>query len=447
MQQFQLPLDSTKIKDSLPLLVNSINSVLSCNSGAEFPTASLQTGMLCLRTDFGAKGALYQLRTQTPEATWDMIFDFNKAATDKEYVDTKLSLAGGQMTGSITFESEDAASAWARGIAYKTAGVTVGAVGGYGPAGSLTNVYMGTGPNPWSSSASYASIRANANNLTLESATASISGKFSPSSGAKRSAGMYGVYSAANIGHVWSMGTQYAIPDDGADFGTLYGIAYKHTTNPTGGTMAGGHQIVYCFNGTPNVAVGLAGGIWNNGNYVGVGSVSASNFLTSGSIAHEAAAAISVGSKWSYNGTTVWASGREADRESFRWWYYTDAGVYQNCFTMTRSGDFTAPGNVTGYSDARLKKNVQPITGALAKVDQLDGVTYDRIDMDVPRQTGLMAQDVLKVLPEAVVTDPDTGIMSLAYGNLAGLLVEAIKELSAKVDAQAKVIEALTKEG
>lgn len=447
MQQFQLPLDSTKIKDSLPLLVNSINTLLSSSSGTVFPTSGLQTGMLCLRTDFGAKGALYQLRTQTPAAVWDMIFDFNKTATDKEYVDTKLSLAGGQMTGSVVFESEDSASAWARGITYKTAGVSVGAVGAYGPGGSLTSVYMGTGPSPWSSSASYASIRASANNLTLESATTSISGKFSPSSGAKRSAGMYGVYAAASISHVWSMGTGYSIPDDGANFGTLYGMAYKHTTNPTGGEMAGGHQIVYCFNGTPGVSIGLAGGIWNSGSYVGTGTVTASGFVMSGALVHDAAASLSVTNQWKYNGVTVWANGREADRDTLRWWYYNDAGVYQNAFTMDRSGNFTAPGNVTGYSDARLKANVTPIENALDKVEQLFGVTYDRTDMKCDRQTGLMAQDVIKVLPEAVVTDKESGIMSLAYGNLAGLLVEAIKELSAKVDAQAKVIEALTKEG
>lgn len=82
---------------------------------------------------------------------------------------------------------------------------------------------------------------------------------------ATRSAGMYGAYDATLIGHVWSMGASYAIPDTGANFGTLYGIAYKHTNNTTGGTMAGGHQIVFCSAGTPGAAIGLAGGIWTSG--------------------------------------------------------------------------------------------------------------------------------------------------------------------------------------
>lgn len=82
---------------------------------------------------------------------------------------------------------------------------------------------------------------------------------------ATRSAGLYGVYDSTLIGHIWSMGSSYAIPNTGADFGTLYGMAYKHTNNTTGGTMAGGHQIVFCSNGTPGAAIGLAGNIWTSG--------------------------------------------------------------------------------------------------------------------------------------------------------------------------------------
>ena len=77
-----------------------------------------------------------------------------------------------------------------------------------------------------------------------------------PYSTSTRSAGMYGVYDSAKIGHIWSMGTTYKIPDDGANFGNLYGFAYKHTNNATGGNMATGHQAVWCENGTPRVAIG-----------------------------------------------------------------------------------------------------------------------------------------------------------------------------------------------
>ena len=98
-------------------------------------------------------------------------------------------------------------------------------------------------------------------------------------------------------------------------------------------------------------------------------------------------------------------------------------------FTFTDGGNFTATGNVTAYSDIRLKTDLQQITGALSKVEQLTGYTYTRTDSG-ERQTGLVAQDVQKVLPEAVLQGEH---LSLAYGNMVGLLVEAVKELSARV--------------
>ena len=101
-------------------------------------------------------------------------------------------------------------------------------------------------------------------------------------------------------------------------------------------------------------------------------------------------------------------------------------------FTFDDAGAFTATGDITAFSDRRLKKNVEPIFGALDKTLQLTGCTFDRIDTG-ERQTGLIAQDVLEVLPEAV-REMEDGTLSLAYGNLVGLLVEAIKELKSEVE-------------
>ena len=94
-------------------------------------------------------------------------------------------------------------------------------------------------------------------------------------------------------------------------------------------------------------------------------------------------------------------------------------------------GNFTASGAVTEYSDARLKKDLVPISGALDKIEQLAGYTYTRIDSG-QRQTGLIAQDVQKVLPEAIT---EGEYMSIAYGSLMGLIVEGIKELRDEFDA------------
>ena len=96
----------------------------------------------------------------------------------------------------------------------------------------------------------------------------------------------------------------------------------------------------------------------------------------------------------------------------------------------TFSGTVTAP-NFVSSSDARLKTNVTPISDALQKVQALTGVTYTMIEGG-SREIGLIAQDVQAVAPEAVVETE--GVLRLAYGNLVGLLVEAIKDLSTEVE-------------
>lgn len=108
----------------------------------------------------------------------------------------------------------------------------------------------------------------------------------------------------------------------------------------------------------------------------------------------------------------------------------SDAGVNQFIFGST--GIFSALQDVVVTSDERLKTNISVISNPLDKVDQIDGVTYDRTDINAT-QTGCLAQQVQKVLPEAVHEDED-GMLSLAYGNMVGLLVEAVKELRTEVN-------------
>ena len=97
------------------------------------------------------------------------------------------------------------------------------------------------------------------------------------------------------------------------------------------------------------------------------------------------------------------------------------------------TGNLTASGNVTAYSDKKLKENIEVIPDALAKVSSLSGYTFDRVDMDIPRQTGVIAQEVQAVLPEAVTMD-ESGTLGVSYGNMVGLLIEAIKEQQAQID-------------
>ena len=98
-------------------------------------------------------------------------------------------------------------------------------------------------------------------------------------------------------------------------------------------------------------------------------------------------------------------------------------------------GDISATGTITGNdivasSDRRLKQNIVTIESALDKVMQLRGVYFTRAESD--RQSlGVIAQEIEEVIPEVVHTDSD-GMKSVAYGNIIGLLIEAIKELRQK---------------
>lgn len=96
-------------------------------------------------------------------------------------------------------------------------------------------------------------------------------------------------------------------------------------------------------------------------------------------------------------------------------------------------GSLVASGNVTAFSDRRLKTNIQRIDAALSKVAAINGVTFTRLDTNEV-STGVIAQEVKEVLPE-VVTEHADGTLSVAYGNMIGLLVEAIKELQDEVKA------------
>ena len=97
------------------------------------------------------------------------------------------------------------------------------------------------------------------------------------------------------------------------------------------------------------------------------------------------------------------------------------------------SGNVIIQGNLFSYSDARIKTNVETIPNALDKVLSLRGVTYNMIkDVEIdpenaPKHLGVIAQEIEAVIPEAV--KEENGIKTVAYGNIVGLLIEAIKEI------------------
>jgi hypothetical protein len=102
---------------------------------------------------------------------------------------------------------------------------------------------------------------------------------------------------------------------------------------------------------------------------------------------------------------------------------------------LTVAGNITATGTITGNdlvasSDRRLKQNIVTIESALDKVMQLRGVYFTRSESE-RQYLGVIAQEIEEVIPEVVHTDSD-GMKSVAYGNIIGLLIEAIKELRQK---------------
>jgi hypothetical protein len=107
-------------------------------------------------------------------------------------------------------------------------------------------------------------------------------------------------------------------------------------------------------------------------------------------------------------------------------------------YELKIQGDVAASGDIVAYytSDKRLKDNIQPIQNALDKVNELGGYTFDwNEELQKARKghdIGVIAQEVQSVLPEVVV-ERDNGYLGVDYQKLVPVLIEAIKELSAKV--------------
>ena len=124
---------------------------------------------------------------------------------------------------------------------------------------------------------------------------------------------------------------------------------------------------------------------------------------------------------------------------------YLDVTINSNHkFRFEADGDLHADGDVIAYSttvsDSRLKDNIQNIEGALAKVNSISGVTFIRKNTG-EKAAGVIAQELIEVLPEAVKekslplqTGTDDKYYVVEYDAVTGLLVEAIKELTKRVE-------------
>jgi hypothetical protein len=158
-------------------------------------------------------------------------------------------------------------------------------------------------------------------------------------------------------------------------------------------------------------------------------------------------------SHWMLDGS---GNGGHYSQNYGRWVYYHSLG--NNCmgiassatssaYSLYVSGSIYATSNIVAYSDRRKKENIETIDNALSKILQMRGVSYNRIYEEHIKDSwtgkteiGLIAQEVMEILPEVVTHAEDVDEYGINYGNVVGLLVEGIKDQAKIVEEQKEII-------
>lgn len=221
---------------------------------------------------------------------------------------------------------------------------------------------------------------------------------------------------------------------------TALGFTPYNSTNPSGYITASGSITGSSGSCTGNAATATR---WATGRTIALtGDVTGTSAAFDGSAALSFATTLANSgvTAGTYTKVTVDAKGRVTTGASLASadvtgaLGFTPANKAGDSFTgsISVSGSITATGDITAYSDARLKTDIETITGALDRVRKLRGVTFSRRETG-NRGVGLIAQELASIVPEAVMTHED-GLLSVAYGNLVGVLIEAVKDLADKVE-------------
>jgi hypothetical protein len=131
----------------------------------------------------------------------------------------------------------------------------------------------------------------------------------------------------------------------------------------------------------------------------------------------------------------------------------SDSGTNYIVFTTSTTGNLTATRvsstrmtfqpstgtltvtNLVESSSVALKENISPIEDALENILKLVGVTYDRRDGSRKGEAGLIAEDVVDVLPNLVTKNPQGVIDGIQYTKLTAYLIEAVKSLKKEIDS------------
>jgi hypothetical protein len=138
------------------------------------------------------------------------------------------------------------------------------------------------------------------------------------------------------------------------------------------------------------------------------------------------------------------------ENQSGRWaWYWHRSNIClglgnsttSNSYRVYVDGGLYATGDVVAYSDSRKKTDVITINNALEIVTNLRGVFYTKVgEEEKGRKTGVIAQEINKVLPEVVTYAADVDEYGVAYGNIVGVLIEAIKEQQKQIEELKKML-------
>lgn len=220
--------------------------------------------------------------------------------------------------------------------------------------------------------------------------------------------------------------------------------AQGRLTAASNGSASGG--TVTSVSGTGTVSgITLTGTVTSSGSLTLGGTLSVANSATTATSANTVGAIVARDSSGNFSAGTITATLNGTANTAnalnpINNYQVNSLGI--NTAPSGAAGEIRATGNVTGgYSDDRLKTKLGKIDASLDKVKKLQGFYYEAntlaqsLGYDTSMQVGLSAQDVLQVMPEVVKPAPiDVQYLTIQYERLVPLLVEAIKELSERLE-------------
>jgi hypothetical protein len=303
-----------------------------------------------------------------------------------------------------------------------------------------------------------ATITSQANSATITASVAANANQIVLRDGSGHLYGVYGFFSYLNMSHgasgsttdtiFYSSGDDYIRKNNGTGFRASLNVPTR-----TGGDASGTWGI--SVTGNAATATNVAGIVQNS--YTTYGNTATTTLKNS-------YYGMLYGSSTTHSQHMFDSGGNGGHyQEAYaRWITYYSAGnasvgimssTTSSSYALYVTGSIYATANVTAYSDRRAKKNIETIDNALGKTNQLRGVYYEAIEEQVhdtahhgKRLMGVIAQEVLEVVPEVVTYDKENDKYGVSYANMVGLLIEAVKELSDKVteqDARIAKLEAL----